>query len=94
MNFSEALEKLKTGHLMQRAGWNGKGMFVMLDPSSQVHAINLPFLSMFSPLDQLLIPRRLSHVTVPGQIVPWTISHMDVLADDWQVFEREKRENA
>ena len=29
MNFGEALEALKAGKKLKRAGWNGKGMFVV-----------------------------------------------------------------
>ena len=29
MNFGEALEALKAGKRLRRAGWNGKGMFVV-----------------------------------------------------------------
>ena len=28
MNFGEALDALKAGKKLRRAGWNGKGMFV------------------------------------------------------------------
>ena len=30
MNFSEALDAVKKGSKIQRAGWNGKGMYVEL----------------------------------------------------------------
>ena len=30
MNFGEALEALKNGHKVQRKGWNGKGMWLVL----------------------------------------------------------------
>jgi hypothetical protein len=30
MNFSEALESLKLGSKIQREGWNGKGMYLIL----------------------------------------------------------------
>jgi hypothetical protein len=26
MNFGEAIQAMRDGHLVQRAGWNGKGM--------------------------------------------------------------------
>jgi hypothetical protein len=32
MNFGEALQAAKKGELITRSGWNGKGMFVFLDP--------------------------------------------------------------
>lgn len=32
MKFGEALEEVKKGALIARAGWNGKGMFVFQRP--------------------------------------------------------------
>jgi hypothetical protein len=32
MNFGEALQVVKNGGLAQRAGWNGKGMFIFMRP--------------------------------------------------------------
>ncbi len=32
MNFGQALEALKEGKLVRRAGWNGKGMFIFQRP--------------------------------------------------------------
>lgn len=32
MNFGQALEALKEGKLVQRSGWNGKGMFIFMRP--------------------------------------------------------------
>ena len=34
LNFGQALELLKQGLSLQRAGWNGKGMFLFLVPGS------------------------------------------------------------
>ena len=33
LSFGEAIELLKQGKLVQRAGWNGKGMFIFQRPS-------------------------------------------------------------
>jgi len=37
MNFGQAIEALKTGQRVARAGWNGKGMFVYLNKGSFDH---------------------------------------------------------
>lgn len=34
MNFGQAIEALKEGQSVQRAGWNGKGMFLWLNKGS------------------------------------------------------------
>lgn len=33
MNFGQAIELVKQGRLVQRTGWNGKGMFIFMRPS-------------------------------------------------------------
>jgi len=65
--FSEALEKIKSGARMCRAGWNGKGMHIFLRdavPDRQ----ELPFIMM---------------KTVDEKFVPWLASQTDLLAEDW-----------
>jgi hypothetical protein len=37
MNFGEAIEALKQGKLVQRSGWNGKGMFLFMRPADELH---------------------------------------------------------
>ena len=77
MDFSEALKACKGGRAIQRAGWNGKGMYVQIqrvDPSDAgTHtrtAMGLPYLYL---------------LTADGRTVPWTISQTDALAEDWQI---------
>ena len=36
MTFGEALEAMQQGRKVQRAGWNGKGMWVALTPGSTI----------------------------------------------------------
>lgn len=36
MTFSKALEHLKDGWKVSRSGWNGKGMYIYLEPKSGV----------------------------------------------------------
>jgi hypothetical protein len=79
MTFGEAIEAAKSGAKIQRAGWNGKGMWVRCvdlysDAEFRVREIEpcegtwLPFLAM---------------KTVDNKIVPWLASQTDMLADDW-----------
>lgn len=83
MNFGQAIEALKSGQRVARAGWNGKGMWVRrvdlyTDSEFRVREIDpcvgtwLPFLAM---------------KTVDGGIVPWLASQTDMLAEDWAVCE-------
>lgn len=79
MNFGDAIEVLKAGDKVQRAGWNGKGMWLLLvpverwscsvGPSNVPGAHRLPWIGM---------------KTADGGFVPWLASQTDMLADDWQ----------
>ena len=82
MNFSDALILLKDGTRIQRSGWNGKGMFLLLvkaedylitgfDYEFNKTDYNLPFILMF---------------TADKKIVPWLASQTDILANDWIVY--------
>jgi len=70
MNFSEALNILKHGQAVQRAGWNGPNQFIMLQKPDSNSKMSLPYLYI---------------QTVQGNLVPWLASQTDLLADDWQI---------
>ena len=36
LTFGQALERLKAGQLVARAGWNGKGMFIFMRPADEL----------------------------------------------------------
>jgi hypothetical protein len=72
LSFSAALQVIKGGHRAQRAGWNGKGMWVLLVPAAFGRESEiLPFLALR---------------TVQGDLIPWTVSQADVLGEDWQIM--------
>ena len=37
MDFGDALELAKQGHLVTRTNWNGKGMFIFMRPADELH---------------------------------------------------------
>lgn len=87
MDFGEALKALKDGSRVTRAGWNGKGMFVVHQKgypdgipinANTAEATGIPqgTVCIFRPY---LMMR-----TVDGSFVPWVISQTDALADDWE----------
>jgi hypothetical protein len=71
MNFSEALDAVKKGSKIQRAGWNGKGMHVELQRPDEHSKMTLPYLYM---------------KTADNNLVPWLISQTDALAEDWTIL--------
>lgn len=72
-DFSSALLVLKMGQRVERAGWNGKGMWLVLvnawQPVDLVMGEAVPFIAM---------------KTADGKLVPWSPSQTDVLANDWR----------
>lgn len=68
--FGGALVLLKHGSRLQRAGWNGKGMYIELQRPDAHSEMSLPYLFM---------------KTVQGDLVPWLASQTDILAEDWRL---------
>ncbi len=86
MDFSLALTELKNGSRITRTGWNGPGMFVVLQPgypdgiainanTSRVLGVPEGVVRVFRPY--------LTLCAVDGSFVPWVPSVSDVLAEDW-----------
>ena len=81
LSFGDAVAALKEGLRVERAGWNGKGMWLGLVDTgyydvgcSVVGEINL------------LLP-WIGMKTADNKFVPWLASQTDVLAEDWQIVE-------
>lgn len=69
-SFSHALEAVKAGKRICRAGWNGRGMFVEIQRPDENSKMGHPYL----------------YITgVDGKRVPWLASQTDLLAEDWWV---------
>jgi hypothetical protein len=88
MTFGDALTALKIGNRVARAGWNGKGMFLVLVPGSSFPVTaDRPFGKAAPELVGQTVEYR-SHIdmfTVDRQFVPWVASQTDMLADDWEI---------
>lgn len=88
MNFGHALEILKGGGRVQRAGWNGKGMWLSLTmPSPETFMV-----SGFGIMPQPVATEHLTCLpwigmrTADAKYVPWLASQTDMLAEDWGLF--------
>ncbi len=81
-DFSMALQWLKQGYQVQRTGWNGKGMHIVLTRSGStiVKTKNQIMFDKRVPLDPFIMM-----YTVQETYVPWLASQTDILAEDWQV---------
>lgn len=87
MNFSDALEDLKDGKRVARAGWNGKGMFIFLVPGSNFIVNREPLLSIMGEGAEVTYRPHIDMRDAEGKVVPWLASQTDILADDWEVVE-------
>ena len=71
-DFGFALQMLKVGRKVWREGWNGKGMWLMLQVPDEHSKMGLPYIYM---------------KTVQDKLVPWLASQTDMLAEDWESAE-------
>ena len=84
MNFGQAIEALKQGKKVARAGWNGKGMFLYYVPaasySPSTHIAKETFGGKDVPYGAYIAMK-----TAQGNVVPWLASQTDMLAEDWTI---------
>jgi hypothetical protein len=92
MNFGQALESLKLGSKVARAGWNGKGMFIYLVRGSILEAHELRKEAekhvgeSLPPFTDVKICSHIDMKAADGSIVVgWLASQTDMLAEDWVV---------
>lgn len=83
LTFGLAIEALKLGERVTRAGWNGKGMWIwMPEPLDEFCT------KVFVCGDEEFEARPwIGMKTADDQFVPWVASQSDMLAEDWQIVE-------
>jgi hypothetical protein len=98
MSFGKAIDALKLGKRVSRAGWNGKGMWLSLscDGEREVAAENFwsPHNAQFARdnggtaivLPSITMKTTNVHGRV-GILIGWLASQTDMLAEDWQIVE-------
>ena len=90
MNFSQALDAIKTGARLTRRDWNGHGLFVFLVPGSTFAVNREPLLSIFGEGRMVNYRGHLDLKAVDGSIGVWSPSSTDLLADDWDVVAEDR----
>lgn len=83
MNFGNAIEALKEGKRVARAGWNGKGMFLFLVNGSNFVVSREPLLSIMGEGTMATYRPHIDMKDAEGKVVPWLASQTDMLAEDW-----------
>lgn len=101
MNFGQAIEAMKEGKRVSRAGWNGKGMWVALTPGSvfpahherdghaaKHRADELRASSLGDGTEHQieLLPHIDMRAADGAMVVGWLASQTDMLAEDWEVL--------
>lgn len=71
-SIGEAVEDLRKGYKVARAGWNGKNMYLELQVPDVNSKMTLPYVYMR---------------TAQGDLVPWLCSQTDLLATDWELVD-------
>jgi len=91
MSFGHAIAALKDGQRVARAGWNGKGMFLVLVPGSAKiePREGTPYAHLsVSPYGVVDINPHIDMKTATGEMQPgWLASQTDMLADDWTIVD-------
>lgn len=87
MTFGQAIEALKSGKKVDRAGWNGKGMFLFLVPGSNFKVNRAPLLGIYPEGTEINYCPHIDMKTADDKVVPWLASQTDVLAEDWVIVE-------
>lgn len=85
MSFGMAIEVVKAGERIARAGWNGKDMYVFL--AYEADFVTDADISAFDQLEvevgDMLVMKTAQNTFQPG----WLASQADMLADDWYIVE-------
>ena len=68
----QAVQEMRREHKVQRAGWNGKGMWLAMQHPTTESKMTEPYVYM---------------KTAQGGLIPWLCSQADLLAEDWQRVE-------
>ncbi|MGS3503269.1 DUF2829 domain-containing protein [Citrobacter koseri] len=95
LSFGLAVEALKQGKKVARAGWNGKGMWLRYIEPYAPHPDDSPEATPRNPYfkawdnnpeaEGTMLP-WIGMKTADNKFVPWLASQTDVLAEDWQII--------
>ena len=80
MDFGQALIELKNGNKVKRKGWNGDGIFLVLQVPDKNSKMTQPYIY----IDTLGL--KTNNPNAPKGRVPWLASQTDMLAEDWEVI--------
>ena len=79
MNIGDAIERLRDGYKVKRSGWNGNGIYLMMQYPDEKSFMTQPYI--FIDTTELVTNNQ----DAPKGRVPWLASQTDLLATDWEV---------
>lgn len=95
-DFGTAIKFLKAGGAIRRAGWNGKGMFVIKQIPAHIKADVIPNMQSLPKIAKdILMARNDAHIDYTNQMLiinpdgradSWVPSSSDVFAEDWELL--------
>lgn len=89
MNFGYAISELKKGNRVVREGWNGKGMFLILQeltPEIKPYHGSCYAKALVGIRETVSIDAHIDMYTAGGTMQPgWLASQADMLSNDWMV---------
>lgn len=93
LTFSHALEALKSGARVARAGWNGKGMWIALScdegretPMEQFWSRHARDYARQHGGTATVLPCIIMKTATGDILMGWLASQTDMLADDWMIL--------
>lgn len=91
-SFGWAIEQLKAGRKVARAGWNGKGMWLLLVKGSpMIYTVDGSTYSNAGIAECEILPHIDMWTTNSegrrAMLCGWLASQTDMLSDDWEIVE-------
>jgi hypothetical protein len=87
MTFGQAIDAMKAGQKVARAGWNGKGMFAYYVPANSYPVQTGAAKSHFGEGAMVPYNAYMAIKNVNETVSTWVPSVNDVLSDDWRIVE-------
>ena len=94
-DFGTAIKFLKAGGAIRRAGWNGKGMFVIKQVPAHITSETIPNIQSLPQIAKYILMKRqkpclkytnqMLIIDKDGRADSWIPSSSDVFAEDWEL---------
>jgi len=91
MTFGKAIDlmKLDSSIKFRRVGWNGKNMYIFyVRAETVVVTKEHPFGRIFIEGTVINTQSYLAMKTSDNTVIPWLASQSDMLAEDWEIFQK------